>query len=71
MNGRKLARFTGETGTILKIIKEPDSGSRAMVLTDMSAKELEVFSSFINLFGGGGCSVQDRLFRGGGINERG
>lgn len=36
-------RFTGETGTILKVIKSNDGGaSRAMVLTDMSSKELEV-----------------------------
>lgn len=35
-------RFTGETGTILKVVKNPDGASRAMVLTDMSSKELEV-----------------------------
>lgn len=46
-----MARFTGETGTILKIIKEPDAGSRAMVLTDMSAKELEVCMYMIFVVG--------------------
>lgn len=35
-------RFTGETGTILKVVKNPDGASRAMVLTDMSSKEIEV-----------------------------
>lgn len=35
-------RFTGETGTVLKVIKNPNGSSRAMVLTDMSSKELEV-----------------------------
>lgn len=39
------SRFTGETGTILKVLKNPDGASRAMVLTDMSSKELEVRAS--------------------------
>lgn len=35
-------RYTGETGTILKVEKNETGASRATILTDMSSKEVEV-----------------------------